>query len=342
MPDNFSSGGDAGPRSGVDRAAIFLLTLGEKEAADILRHMSPLDVQRVGCAMAQIADVSRDEVTEVVSGFIADAERQTSLGTGNAEFVRKALIDAMGEHQAAGLLDQILLGRASKGLESLKWMEPKAVVDLIRHEHPQIIAFVLAYLDAAKASRVLGLLPEPMHGELMLRVATMEGIQPAALQELDQVMERQFAAGGPAAGPSFGGAKAVADILNALGPKAEPPIMSEINAADEVLGAQIQDLMYTFDDLLGLEDRAMQEVLRQVPSDRLLIALKAAEDNIKEKIFKNMSQRAAETLREDLEARGPVRLAEGESAQKEITGIARRLADEGTINLGSRGGEAYV
>ncbi len=329
-------------RTGVDRAAIFLLTLGEKEAAEVLRHMTPQDVQRVGTAMAQIADVSRDEVTGVVSDFMSEAERQTSLGTGNADFVRKALIDAMGEHQAADLLDQILLGRASKGLESLKWMEPKAVVDLIRHEHPQIVALVLSYLPAEKAAKILALLPEESRGDLMLRVATLEGIQPAALAELDQVMERQFQGAGRVQAAGFGGPKSVADILNVLGPKAEPPIMGEIAAADEELGARIADLMYTFDDLVGLEDRGMQELLRQVPSDKLLLALKAVDDALKEKIFKNMSQRAAEMLRDDLEARGPVRLAEVEAAQKEIVGAARKLAEEGTINLGARGGDEYV
>lgn len=339
MADGFQGGMS---RTGVDRAAIFLLTLGEKEAAEVLRHMTPQDVQRVGTAMAQIADVSRDEVTGVVSDFMSEAERQTSLGTGNADFVRKALIDAMGEHQAAGLLDQILLGRASKGLESLKWMEPKAVVDLIRHEHPQIVALVLSYLQADKAAKILALLPDDSRGDLMLRVATLEGIQPAALAELDQVMERQFQGSGRVQAAGFGGPKAVADILNVLGPKAEPPIMGEITAADEELGARIQDLMYTFDDLVGLEDRGMQELLRQVPSDKLLLALKAVDDTLKEKIFKNMSQRAAEMLKDDLEARGPVRLAEVEAAQKEIVGAARKLADEGTINLGARGGDEYV
>jgi flagellar motor switch protein FliG len=339
MADGFQG---SASRTGVDRAAIFLLTLGEKEAAEVLRHMTPQDVQYVGTAMAQIADVTRDEVTDVVSIFMSEAERHTSLGTGNADFVRKALIDAMGEHQAAGLLDQILLGRASKGLESLKWMEPKAVVDLIRHEHPQIVALVLSYMEAAKAAKILVLLPEESRGDLMLRVATLEGIQPAALAELDQVMERQFQGSGRVQAAGFGGPKAVADILNVLGPKAEPPIMGEITAADEELGARIQDLMYTFDDLVGLEDRGMQELLRQVPTDKLLLALKAVDEALKEKIFKNMSQRAAEMLKDDLEARGPVRLAEVEAAQKEVVSAARKLAEEGTINLGARGGDEYV
>ena len=329
-------------RSGVDRAAIFLLTLGEKEAAEVLRHMSPQDVQRVGTAMTQINDVTRDEISDVVSTFVSEAERQTSLGTGTTDFVRKALIDAMGEDEASGLLDQIQLGRASKGLETLKWMEPRTVVDLIRNEHPQIIALVLSYLDPEKTAKILALLPEDTHSDLMLRVATLDGVQPAALQELHHVMERQFQGSGRVQAAGFGGPKSVAEILNSLGPKAQAALISQITSADEELGTRIQDLMYTFEDLMGLEDRAMQELLRQVPTDMLLLALKATDEELKEKIFKNMSQRAAETLRDDLEARGPVRLVEVEAAQKEITGTARRLAEEGVITLGPAAGEDYV
>jgi flagellar motor switch protein FliG len=292
--------------------------------------------------MTQITDVTRDEITDVVSTCVSEAERHTSLGAGTTDFVRKALIDAMGEDQASGLLDQIQLGRASKGLEALKWMEPRAVVDLIRNEHPQIIALVLSYLDAEKTAKLLPLLPEESHSDLMLRVATLDGVQPAALQELHLVMERQFQGSSRVQSAGSGGPKAVAEILNSLGPKAQATLISQITANDEDLGTRIQDLMYTFDDLIGLEDRAMQELLRQVPTDMLLLALKATDEELKEKIFKNMSQRAAETLREDLAARGPVRLIEVEAAQKEITGTARRLAEEGTITLGPVAGDDYV
>jgi flagellar motor switch protein FliG len=339
MADGFQGGGS---RTGVDRAAIFLLTLGEKEAAEVLRHMSPQDVQRVGTAMTAIIDVTRDEINDVVATFVDEADRQTSIGSGTTDFVRKALIGAMGEAEAEGLLDQIQLGRASKGLETLKWMEPRAVVDLIRNEHPQIIALVLSYLDPEKTAKILALLPEAMHSDLMLRVATLDGVQPAALQELHHVMERQFQSAGRVQAAGVGGPKTVAEILNSLGPKAQAALIGEITAADEPLGTRIQDLMYTFEDLMALEDRAMQEVLRQVPSDMLLLALKATDEGLKEKIFKNMSQRAAETLRDDLASRGPVRLSDVEAAQKEITATARRLADEGTIMLGPVAGEDYV
>lgn len=339
MPDDQSL---IAVRSGVDKAAILLLTLGEKEAAEVLRHLPGKDVQRLGVAMAQIADVSRSEVSEVLGWFMDDAERQTSLGLGSADFVRKTLIEAMGEHQAAGLIDQILLGRASKGLESLKWMDPKAIAEMIRVEHPQIIAIILAYLESEQAAKIVSHLPEEMRGDLLYRVATLDGIQPAALQELDQVMERQFAGNSRTQAPGFGGPKVVADIVNLLDARIESRVMQEITTTDEALGAKIQDLVFVFDDLIELDDRSMQELLRQVPAEQLLLALKATEDTLKEKIFKNMSQRAAETLRDDMESRGPVRLSEVEAARKEILAGARRLSEEGVISLGARGGEAFV
>jgi flagellar motor switch protein FliG len=332
----------AAERSGVERAAILLLTLGEQEAAEVLRHMSAKDVQRVGAAMAQVANVSRADVARVLAGFAGDVEGQTSLGVGSDEYIRKTLINALGEDKAAGVIDRILLGRASKGLEALKWMDARAIVEIVRNEHPQIVAIILAYLDAELSAEVIALLPEDARAEIMLRIATMEGVQPAALQELDEIMERQFAGAGPSRTSALGGPKAAAGIMNCLEPAIEGPLMSDIARADEALGQQIQDLVFVFDDLLGLDDRGMQELLRQVSGDRLLVALKAADDALKDKVFRNMSQRAAEMLKDDLAARGPVKLSEVEAAQKEILATARKLAEEGTISLGGRGGDEYV
>lgn len=330
------------PRTGVDRAAILLLTLGEKEAAKVLKHLPVKLVQKLGAAMAQISDVSRDEATEVVGNFIVEADSQTSVGVANADFVKNALIEAMGESQASGLIDQILLGRATKGLDSLKYMEPKAVADLIRVEHPQIIAIILAQLDSAQAAKVIACIPEEMRSDLLMRVATIEGIQPDALDELDAVMERQLGSANRLHAAGFGGPKIVADIVNFLEPRIEQVVMTEIRDADPELGARIQDLVFLFENLIEVEDRSIQELLRQVPGDKLLLALRAVDDALKEKIFRNMSQRAAEMLKDDLEAALPVKLSEVEAAQREILDVARRLADEGTITLGTRGGEAYV
>jgi flagellar motor switch protein FliG len=221
-------------------------------------------------------------------------------------------------------------------------MEPKAVADLIRVEHPQIIAIILSQLEAAQAARILACLPPEMHTDLLMRVATVEGIQPDALEELDAVMERQLGNATRLQAAGFAGPKIVADIVNFLEPRIESTVMRELKEADPELGAKIQDLVFVFDNLIEVDDRSMQELLRQVSSDKLLLAIKGADDRLRDKIFSNMSQRAAEMLRDDLEAALPVKLSEVENAQREVLEIARRLSDEGTITLGARGGETYV
>jgi flagellar motor switch protein FliG len=329
-------------RTGVEHAAILLLSLGEKEAADVLKHLSAKDVQKVGAAMAQVANVSRNEVADVISGFTVAVESQSSLGIGSDEFIRKTLINALGEDKAAGVIDRILLGHSSKGLEALKWMDSRAIAEMVRFEHPQIVAIILAYLEADQSAEVIALLPENMRAEVLLRIATLDGVQPAALRELDLVMERQFAGNNASRTSTLGGPKCAADIVNLLEARIESAVMEEITKADEALSARIQDLIFVFDNLVDVDDRGMQEILRQVPSDKLLLALKAANDTLKDKVFKNMSQRAAEMMREDLASRGPVKLSEVEGAQKEILTVARKLAEEGTINLGGKGNDAYV
>lgn len=327
-------------RNGTERAAILLLTLGEQEAAEVLKHMGAKDVQRIGAAMTQLKNISRQEVTEVLNQFTETVEEQTSLGVGVDEYLRKVLINALGEDKAAGLIDRILFGRSSKGLESLKWMDARAVAELIRQEHPQIIAIVLAYLDPDQSAEVLSQFPDWLRTDVVMRIATLDGIQPSALHELDEVIEKQFSANGGAMKTSvLGGVKTAANILNFLDSSQEAAVVEQIRKVDENLGTKIQDLMFVFDDLVDIDDRGMQEVLRAVPSERLLIAMKGADENLKQKIFKNMSQRAAEMLRDDLEAKGPVRLSEVEAAQKEILAIVRKMAETGTIQLGGKGEE---
>ena len=328
-------------RTGTERAAILLLTLGEQEAAQVLKHMGAKEVQRIGSAMSKLANVSREEVHTVITQFSESVESETSVGVGTDEFLRKVLVDALGQDKAASIIDRINIGRSTKGLEALKWMDARAVAELIRLEHPQIIAIVLAYLDADQSAEVLTNLPANMRSDIVVRIATLDGVQPSALNELDDIMEKQFAGKSSAKTSSMGGAKAAANIINLLEPSQEGMIMEQIAKADQALGARIQDLIFVFDNLLELDDRSMQELLRQVPSDRLLLALKGSDEALKEKIFKNMSQRASEMLKDDLEAKGPVRISEVEGAQREILQIARKLADSGAIALGGKG-EAYV
>ncbi len=328
-------------RTGTDRAAILLLTLGEQEAAQVLKHMGAKEVQRIGTAMARLSGVSRDEVQGVVTEFNSSVESQTSVGVGTDEFLRKVLVDALGQDKASSIIDRINIGRSTKGLEALKWMDPRQVSELIRLEHPQIIAIVLAYLDADQAAEILTNLPVTVRSDVIVRIATLDGVQPSALSELDDIMEKQFSGKSGAMTSVLGGAKAAANIVNFLEPSAESAIMEQITKTDEALSQRIQDLIFVFDNLLELEDRSMQELLRQVPGDKLMLALKGSEDALKEKIFKNMSQRAAEMLKDDLEAKGPVRISEVEAAQKEILSTARKLAEAGTIQLGGKG-EEYV
>jgi flagellar motor switch protein FliG len=328
-------------RSGTEAAAILLLSLGEQEAAQVLKHMGAKEVQRIGTAMAKLSNVSRAEVHKVIANFATSVEGQTSVAVGADEFLRKVLVNALGEDKAAGIIGRISVGRPSKGLEALKWLDSRSVAELLQNEHPQMIAIVLAYLDPDQSAEILSQLPGGVRSDVIVRIATLDGVQPSALSELDDIMEKQFAGRSSSGTSVLGGAKAAASIINCLKPAQEMAIMEEVTRSDAALAERIQDLLFVFDDLLQLDDRSMQELLRQAPADVVLLALKGADERLKEKVFKNMSQRAAEMLKDDLEAKGPVRIAEVEKAQKEILQTARKLAEAGTINLGGKSGD-YV
>lgn len=327
--------------SGAERAAIFLMSLGENEAAEVMKHLGPREVQQLGVAMSGMENVSRDKVNGVIGEFVQTVEEQTALGIGNTDYVRSVLVKALGEDRAGGIIDRILMGGNTRGLEQLKWLDPKTIAEMVRLEHPQIIAIVLAYLDADQAAQVLNHLPERSRHDIVMRVATLEGIQPAALKELDEIMERQFSGKQRIKSSSIGGAQAAANMLNFLESSAESQIMEQISDIDSDLGDQIQDLMFVFEDLADVDDRSVQMLLREIGTDVLVMALKGADESVKEKFFRNVSKRAGEMLRDDLEAKGPVRVSEVETAQKEILAVARRMADEGQIALGG-GGEDYV
>jgi flagellar motor switch protein FliG len=328
---------------GVHRAAVLLLSLGETEAAEVLKHMSAREVQKLGAAMARMGPVSTEQAQQVISSFVTELDGQTSLGVGADEYVRRVLAGALGDDKADRLIDRILVGSQTKGLDALKWMDARAIADLVRNEHPQIVAIVLAYLEPDQAAEVLGLLPERARADVVMRIATLEGIPPNALSELDEIMERQFSGNSNLKASSVGGVKVAANILNFLDSGAETELMEVVRSQDETLSERIEDLMFVFDDLATLDDRSMQRLLREVPGDRLPVALKGAESKVRDKITANISKRAAEMLMEDLEARGPVKVSDVEAAQKEILALARQLADSGELTLGSKGGgEEYV
>jgi flagellar motor switch protein FliG len=333
---------DTAKLNGTQRAAVLLLTLGEDNAAEVLKHMGPKEVQKVGSAMASMTNVPREQVSRVLEYFSESVQEQTALGVGSEDYIRTVMVEALGEDKAKGVMDRILLGSSTKGLEALKWMDARAVAELIRLEHPQIQAIVLSYLDNDHAAEVIRFFPERTRHDVLLRIATLDGIQPSALQELDDILERQFQGNQNVQSSSVGGIKAAADILNFVDSSIEGEIMEAIKDADAELGQQIQDLMFVFDNLIDVDDRGIQALLREVSSETLILALKGADQAMKDKIFNNMSKRAAEMMRDDLENKGPVRLSEVEGAQKEILAIARRMSESGEIALGGKGAEQFV
>lgn len=324
------------PLTGVQRAAIVLLSLGEQQAAEVLKHMGAKEVQKLGVAMTSVGGVSRETVARVFDEFVDVLAQPSGLGAGADDYVRAVLTQALGEERASSLIDRILHGRNTSGLDTLKWMEPRAIAELVRNEHPQIIAIVLAHLDSDQAAETLKLLAERTRTDVLLRIATLDGIPPNALNELNEIMERQFAGNQNLKASSIGGVKVAANILNFMDSGQEEALLSAIAEVDGDLSVQIRDLMFVFDNLADLDDRAMQAVLREVSSEQLALALRGAEARVRQKITSNMSQRAAQILIEDMEARGPVRLAEVEAAQKEILAVVRRMAENGEITLAAK------
>ena len=327
---------------GVQDAAIFLMSLGEEEAAEVFKHLSPKEVQRLGETIARMRAVSKDKVDDVLVRFTSEAASQSLLVSDTDNYVRAVLRRALGEDKASLLIDRILQGGDVSGIESLKWMDPNSVAELLRNEHPQILAAILVHLDQDHAASILKQFTERTRNEVMLRIATLEGIQPTALKDLNEALYQVLAGGDKIRKSSLGGVQTAAEIINLLGTSLETSVVDSIRENDPDLAQRIMDKMFTFEDLLKLDNKAIQMVLKEVASDALVIALKGASAELREKILTNMSSRAAEALREDLESRGPVRLSEVEAQQKDILKIVRRLSDEGQIVLGGGGDDAFV
>jgi flagellar motor switch protein FliG len=327
---------------GVQRSAILLMSIGEEEAVEVFKYLGPREVQKLGSAMAKLTHVTRDQVAGVLRDFREEAEQQTTIGAASDQYLRTVLTRALGNDKAATLIDRILQGNDNAGIESLKWMDSASVAELIKGEHPQIIATILVHLDADQASEVLAALPERVRNDVMLRIATLEGIQPSAMRDLNDVLTQILSGTDKLKKSARGGIDAAAEILNNIGATLEAGITSHIREVDPELAQEIQDKMFVFENLLDLDDRGIQLLLREVQSETLVVALKGTSEPLREKVFKNMSQRAAEMLRDDLEAKGPVRLSEVETEQREILRIVRRLAEEGQIVLGGKGEEGLV
>ena len=327
---------------GLESAAILLMSLGEEEAAEVLKHLAPKEVQRLGETIARMKSVTRERVENVMVSFEKVAAGESMLVADSNEYVKSVLRKALGEDKAKLLIDRILQGSDVAGIESLKWMDAQSVAELLRNEHPQIVAAILVHLEFDQAADVLKLFTERQRNEVMVRIATLDGIQPTALRDLNEVMSKMLAGGDRTKKSSLGGAKAAAEILNMLGPAVETSVLDFVREADNDLAQKIMDNMFTFDDVEKIDDKGIQALMKEVQSESLVIALKGATPALRDKIFKNMSTRAAETLKEDLDSRGPVRLSEVQSEQKEMLKIVRRLVDEGQIVLAGGGDEQFV
>ncbi len=330
------------PISGVERSAILLLTIGEVEAANVMQLLEPKEVQKIGVAMTSLKAVTKFDVTKVVKDFYDIVGTATSLGLNTDEYVKNVLVKALGEDKASSLIDRILLGGDVKGLDAFKWMDPRSIADVIRNEHPQIISIVLSFLENDQAAEVLMQFQDTVRIDVILRIATLEGIQPSALQELNVIMEKQFSGSVNMKSSAVGGVKTAANILNLLDSAIESEIIDGVKDVDADLADTIQELIFVFDNLIEIDDRGIQSLLKEVSSEDLVMALKGADEGIQEKIFNNMSKRAGEILKDDLESRGPVRLRDVETAQKGIVAIARRMTESGEIVLSGSGGEEFV
>ncbi len=326
---------------GISRSAVLLMSLGEDEAAEVFKFLAPREVQKIGRAMARLKKVTREEVDGVLGRFCAEAGDQSSVGMEAREYLKTVLVKALGEKSSA-IIERILQGGDTSGIEKLKWLDSGTIAQLIAGEHPQIIATILVHLDQDQASEILSNLNERLRSDVTMRIATLDGVQPAALKELNDTLAEVLSGSDGVQKSALGGVRAAAEILNYLPTAQSNQIMEAMRDANAELTQQILDEMFVFEDLLSMDDRGIQTVLREVQSESLIVALKGSSQDLREKIFKNMSSRAAEMLREDLEAKGPVKLSDVEKEQKDILSIVRRLADEGQVALGGKGEDAYV
>jgi len=342
MPTNLSNPTPNRALSGSEQAAVLVMSLGEDAAAEVFKHLNAREVQTLSATMAALPQVMRADVIDVLENFRLDAEQSMAVSLGSDDYIRSVLIKALGSERAAGVIEEVLeAGEANRGIEALNWMEASAVAEIIGNEHPQIIATILVHLDSNRAAGVLSLLPERLREDVMLRIATFGGVQPTALSELTEVLEAVVSGQG-ARRNKMGGIRSAAEILNALPSATETSVLEGLRARDADLAQKIMDEMFTFASLINVEDQGIQLLLKEVDSEILLIALKGAEDELRDKFLRNMSTRAADMLREDLQAQGPVRMSRVEAEQKKIVQAARRLAEAGQIVLTTQGDDAYV
>jgi flagellar motor switch protein FliG len=328
--------------TGSQKSAILMMLLSEDEAAETLKHLSPREVQALGAAMYSVADIGQDLVDSVLDEFLVAATEQTSLGSNAGPHLKNVLVKAFGEDKAGSVLGRITPPESAKGIEILEWMDARAIAAMVEGEHPQVVAVVLAHLTGELAAEVLGLMDAEMQADILLRVATLETIQPEAVEELERVMQKRLGATTSVRASSIGGVNAAAKIVNGLKGQAGQRVVGALSMLDAGIGQTIQDQMFVFDNLLTVDDKSMQALLRALDNSLLVVALKGADEAIKQKFFGCMSQRAAQGIQDEIDGKGPIKVSEVVEAQKAILATARQLAEAGTINLGGSGGDDYV
>ena len=328
--------------TGTQKSAILMMLLGEDEASEILKNLTPKEVQHLGSAMYSVEGLDQDTVNKVLDEFLAIIKEQTSLGLGAGNYIQNVLNKALGQDRAQSVLGRITPSESSNAIEILEWMDSRAIAELIQDEHPQIIALIISYLEPAQGSDVLVMLDEKIQPEIVKRIATIQTVQPDALRDLEVVMQKKFAANTSLRASQVGGVKAAAQIMNFMKGEDEQKIFKEVAKFSKNLMTEIQEAMFVFDNLIKSDDKSLQMILRSVETEDLVLAMKGADEVLRDKLFSCMSQRAAANIQDEMEALGPVRLTEVQEAQKRIINAARRMSDEGTIVLAGRGGDDYV
>jgi flagellar motor switch protein FliG len=337
--DNGSGAEFKAPGPGL--AAILLVALGEQDAEQVLQYIEPEEVQSIGEAINAMPPISQTAIAGTLEKFAEDVQDQSSLGVGGGPFFQQLLVRALGREKAGSVLSRLDQHNKPVGVESLKWMPAKGIAKIVANEHPQVIAAVLSCLQRSHAGEVLQLLPEEIRADVVLRVVELDSLHPEALKELDEIITHSFNQDPGNLVTDVGGLMVGAEILNVVPGTIEERVLEEIEQLKPGMAGKIKEKMFVFDGLMAADDRGMQGLLREVTNDILLLALKGASDEMKEKIFKNMSKNAATLLKDDLEISGPVKLSEVEDAQREVLTVATKMAEDGRLVLAGAGDD-YV
>jgi flagellar motor switch protein FliG len=328
--------------TGTDRAALLALLMAETQAAEVVSLLRPKEVSALGRAMVNMQDTSPEAVDHVLDTFLRELRAQTSLGFGGTEYVEAVFEKALGEEKAATVLAKVIPGGASKRLDILSWMSPRAINDMIESEHPQIIAIILSVLEEGTAADVLTFLPEGVRAEVVQRIAVLDTVQPTAMRELESVIEQQFGSLTSASSSTIGGVKKAADIMGKAKLDLETSVMNQIEEENGDLAMNIRDNMFLFENMGDLDNRSIQALMREVENEQLMIALKSTSDEVTEKFMGNMSQRAGAMFLDEMEQLPPQRLTDVEDAQRDILRTARKMQDKGELILASSDGGDFV